>query len=66
MNSTGIKLAVGALALCPLQAEQKLGEKKEKRDMRGISPKFVLYKIAPIDINETLWNNEANLLITCI
>jgi hypothetical protein len=28
--------------------------------------KFVSYKIAPVDINETLWNNEANLLITCI
>jgi hypothetical protein len=28
--------------------------------------KFVLYKIAPMDINEMLWNNEANLPITCI
>ena len=28
--------------------------------------KFVLYKITPIDINKTLWNDEANLFITCI
>jgi hypothetical protein len=27
--------------------------------------KFVLYKIAPVDINET-WNNEADLLIMCM
>jgi hypothetical protein len=25
--------------------------------------KFILYKIAPVDINETLWNNEADLLL---
>ena len=29
-------------------------------------PKFALYNIAPIDINETLYNNKANLLITYI
>jgi hypothetical protein len=28
--------------------------------------KFVLYKIASVDINKILWNNEAKLLITCI
>ncbi len=28
--------------------------------------KFVLYKIAPVDINKTLQNNKAKLLITCI
>jgi len=29
-------------------------------------PKFVSYKIAPMDINEKLWNDEADILITCI
>jgi hypothetical protein len=28
--------------------------------------KFVSYKIAPVDIKETLWNDEAELLITCM
>jgi hypothetical protein len=28
--------------------------------------KFVSYKIAPMNINETLWNDEADLLITCM
>jgi hypothetical protein len=25
--------------------------------------KFILYKIAPVDINEALWNGEADLLL---
>jgi hypothetical protein len=29
-------------------------------------PKFVSYKIALMDINETLWNDKANIFITCI
>jgi hypothetical protein len=29
-------------------------------------PKFVLYKIAPVDINEMLCNDEADLLVTCV
>jgi len=28
--------------------------------------KFVLYKIAPIDVNKTLWNNKGPTYYVCI
>ena len=56
-----------------LQAEPELREKINARGEYSIKIskskeelKFVLYKIAPMDINETLWNDEADLLITCM
>ena len=83
MNSTGIKLAIGAP--WPFAFYKQNKTRKKRKETRGeiivlkylkargsklnateIRLKFVLYKIAPVDINETLWNNKADLLITCI
>jgi hypothetical protein len=79
MNSTGIKLAVGAPWPFALYKQNKNQEKKKEKGDRKYSIKIYkskeekiechrnsYHKIAPVDINETLWNDEANIFITCM